>query len=70
MTSHYNSQSWRDDFESNIHPTIAYALHSMRTSYAAEMANRNAHRWPFPLTSIPLDRKPAPRHPDPEDAPL
>lgn len=70
------TESWRDDFEPNVHPTIAHALHGMRTSYAAELANQNAQRmtaqrWPFPTQPIPPDRKtPPPRHADAEDAPL
>lgn len=79
MTSQYNTQSWRDDFdlEPNTHPTIAYALQHMRTAHAAQVANQNAarmttpQRWPFPSELIPPDRKtPPPRHPDAEDAPL
>lgn len=63
------TESWRDDLdlEPNTHPTIAYALQHMRTTHAAQMAQR----WPFPLAPIPIDRHtPPPRHPDPEDAPL
>lgn len=69
------TESWRDDFdlEPNTHPTIAYALQHMRTTHAAQMAQRmtTPQRWPFPVAPIPPDRKtPPPRHADPEDAPL
>ena len=76
MTSQYNTQSWRDDFdlEPNTHPTIAYALQHMRTAYAAQLANERltaAARWPFPTQPILPDRKtPPPRHADAEEAPL
>lgn len=80
MTSQYNTSSWRDDLdlEPNTHPAIAYALQHMRTGRAAKLANQNAsarvtapQRWPFPLAPIPTDhRKPPPRHPDAEEAPL
>ena len=67
------TESWRDDLdlEPNTHPTIAHALHFMRTSHAAKLANEGAQRWPFPTAPIPPDkRKPPPTHPDAEDAPL
>jgi hypothetical protein len=42
--TNYNIQSWRDDFdlEPNTHPTIAYALQSLRTAHAARLANEQA----------------------------
>jgi hypothetical protein len=45
VKSHYNTESWRDDFdlEPNTHPAIAYALQSLRP----------AQRWPFPAHAAP-----------------
>lgn len=39
--TNYNAQSWRDDLdlEPNTHPTIAYALQSLRSNHAARLAN-------------------------------
>jgi hypothetical protein len=83
MTSHYNSGSWRDDYDlDGVHPTIAHAIHDMHAAHAADVLNRRlameaasapapaSARWPFPLAPIPVDKRtPPPRHPDPEDAP-
>lgn len=71
MTSQYNTQSWRDDFElDGVHPTIAHAIHQMHAWHAADAAARRAGIWPFPAQPIPPDhRAPPPRHPDAEDAP-
>lgn len=75
------TESWRDDLdlEPNTHPTIAHALHFMRTSHAAKLANEATNkasgtpppqRWPFPSELTPVDRRtPPPRHPDAEPAP-
>lgn len=63
MKSQYNTESWRDDYDFpvGINPSVAHAVH----------VRRMAPVWPFPKELIPVDRRtPAPRHPDPEEAPL
>lgn len=72
--------SWQDDLdlEPNTHPTVAFALHAMRMTHIADLANKKAAApplvevsgpWPFPAVPIPPDYKAPPTQPDAEPAP-